>query len=82
MCEDDKYEQEKFQQFNQYFNENISTDEQEIDLETDSDPDEILVTKHKQRIGPIHCFSFRKILMRRIYLQQRVGNRKIPNFGH
>jgi hypothetical protein len=40
MCEDDKYEQEKFQQWNQYLTENSSIDQQETDEETDSDMDE------------------------------------------
>ena len=37
MCEEDKYEQDKF---NQYLTENISIDQQETDYETDSNPDE------------------------------------------
>ena len=49
MCEDDKYEQEKFQEFNQYFN------EQETDYETDSDPDDILVINSNRR-SFIHLF--------------------------
>ncbi|CAF1539178.1 unnamed protein product, partial [Adineta steineri] len=40
MCEDDKYEQEKFQQWNQYVLENVSIDEQDTEYETDSDIDD------------------------------------------
>ncbi|CAF4596302.1 unnamed protein product [Rotaria sp. Silwood1] len=40
MCEDDKYEQEKFQQSNQYLLNNITTDQQDTDYETDSDIDD------------------------------------------
>jgi hypothetical protein len=40
MCEDDKYEQDKFQQWNQYVTDNLSIDQQETDEETDSDMDE------------------------------------------
>ncbi|CAF1387732.1 unnamed protein product [Adineta steineri] len=40
MCEDDKYEEEKFQQWNQYVLENISIDEQDTEYETDSDIDD------------------------------------------
>jgi hypothetical protein len=39
MCEDDKYEQEKFQQWNQYLLDNTSIDQQDTDYETDSDID-------------------------------------------
>lgn len=37
MCEDDQYEQDKF---NQYLTQNLSNDQQETDYETDSNPDE------------------------------------------
>ena len=40
MCEEDKYEQEKFQQWNQHLTDNISMDEQDTDYQTDSDLDE------------------------------------------
>ncbi|CAF1033210.1 unnamed protein product [Rotaria magnacalcarata] len=40
MCEDDKYEQEKFQQWNQYLLKNTSIGQQDIDYATDSDIDE------------------------------------------
>jgi hypothetical protein len=36
MCEDDKYEQDKFQQWNQY----LTIDQQDTDYETDSDIDD------------------------------------------
>jgi len=40
MCEDDKYEQEKFQQWNHYLINNTSIDQQDTDYETDSDIDD------------------------------------------
>jgi hypothetical protein len=40
MCEDDKYEQDKFQQWNQYLINNKSIDQQDTDYETDSDIDD------------------------------------------
>jgi len=40
MCEDDKYEQDKFQQWNQYLLDNTSIDQQDTDFETDSDIDD------------------------------------------
>jgi hypothetical protein len=43
MCADDKYEQEKFQQWNQHLLDNTSFDQQDTDVETDSDIDDSLV---------------------------------------
>ncbi len=40
MCEDDKYEQDKFQEWNQYLLNNPSIDQQDTDFETDSDIDD------------------------------------------
>jgi hypothetical protein len=40
MCEDDKYEQDKFQQWNQHLLDNTSIDQQDTDFETDSDIDD------------------------------------------
>ncbi|CAF2661739.1 unnamed protein product [Rotaria sp. Silwood2] len=40
MCEDDKYEQDKFQQSNQYLLNNTSIDQQDTDYESDSDIDD------------------------------------------
>jgi len=40
MCEDDKYEQNKFQQLNQYLLDNTSIDQQDTDYQTDSDQDD------------------------------------------
>jgi hypothetical protein len=40
MCEDDKYEQDKFQQWNQYLFDNTSIEEQDTDCETDTDIDD------------------------------------------
>lgn len=40
MCEDDKYEQDKFQQWNQYLTENRLADQQDTDCETDTDIDD------------------------------------------
>jgi hypothetical protein len=41
MCEDDKYEQDKFQKWNQHLADNTMIDEQDTDdNETDSDQDD------------------------------------------
>jgi hypothetical protein len=41
MCEDDKYEQDKFQKWNQHLTDNTTVDEQDTDdNETDADQDD------------------------------------------
>ena len=80
MCEDDKYEQEKFQQWNQHLIENSSMNQQETDEETDTDIDDEQVIREIINLTET-MFLFRTISMRQICLQQ-VKNPMNLNFGH